>query len=116
MDVYLNTSLEKLNYVLSVLGFTFKHRRKYIWSQLREPGGRMHAQFVRLDSGEIYLDLHFDKTLHAFFINVDYKIKPGQYFSKYLKPILENNNIKYRTQEVNWLTRKNKAIFTGLRI
>lgn len=102
--------------IIKELGFEIKKKKKYYWCSLRQEGGRIHLQFTELSNGEIYVDLHFDKTLHLFFINVDYKEKPAKYFFEYLKPILESQQIEFRVQDVNWFSRKNKAILTGLRI
>jgi len=68
-------------------------------------GGRYHILFEFIDS-KTFCDFHFDNTFHLIGTGADYGKKPK----------LDKRNISYKTKEVNWFTRRNKAIITGFRL
>jgi len=115
MDLYINTTLEKLVEIYKSLGFKVTKKNKYFSAKLKRPGGRFHAMFANLED-KVYCDFHFDNTIHCLFFGVDYKKKPKQFFEEKLRKIFESQKIQFEIKEVNWFTRKNKAIFRGFHL
>lgn len=115
MDLYLNTNPNELATIFRTLNFEVGEEATHFYARLETTGGRFHAMFAELE-GKVYCDLHFDGKKHKYFFGVDYKKKPREFFEKYLRDILENKNVAYEVRQVNWFTRRNRAMSGGFRL
>jgi len=77
--------------------------------------GRYHFMY-ELIAGEVFCDFHFDNKIHGIGMGADYGKKPEEYFKKNLEVLFKKLDSTYRTKTVNWFTRRNKAIITGMEI
>lgn len=77
--------------------------------------GRYHFMYELID-GEVFCDFHFDNKIHGIGMGADYGGKPEEYFDNHLKVLFKQLDPTYKTKTVNWFTRRNKAIITGMRI
>ena len=115
MDLYIHTTREKLGKIFEKLGFRVYHGKEYSGAILKKKWGRFHAKFTELNN-KIYCDFHFDLWIHLSFLGVDYNLRPKKFFEENIKKTLHNHKIKYVTKEVNFLSRRNRAIFLGFRL
>src|SRR6266851_3845092 len=114
MDIYLNTTVKNLEKLLKSKNFTIKWKKNHFSAMSYVPNGRYHLLYLLLD-GKVFCDFHFDNKIHGIGFGADYGTKPEGYFTEHLKEVLDQLKISYETRHVNWFTRKNKAIITGLR-
>lgn len=115
MDIYVDAKPIVVKKILYDLGFDLNKGNKYFSAYRKTSNGRYHILFSHLEK-QTFIDFHFDKIFHLFFIGVDYKFKPEQFFYKEIKPVFDSMKITCVTEKVNWFTRKNKAILTGLSV
>jgi hypothetical protein len=115
MDIYINTTVDIVGNLLLTKGFTIKRKKNHFSAIYAVPWGRYHMLYELID-GEVFCDFHYDNKLHGIGLGADYGKKPDVYFNIYLKDLLEQDNIAYTVKKVNWFTRRNMAIVTGLRM
>ena len=115
MDIFINTTTSKFESLLTELNFKILKKRKCWDARLSVSDGRFHAMFCFV-AGRLYCDFHFDKKFHFLFLGNDHKTRPGIFFREQLVGLLIRERIIYEIVEDNWLTRKNKAIFSGFRL
>jgi len=115
MDLYIYANLEELTKIFRLLDFKVSKKNIYFSAKLKTPRGRFHAMFSEL-TNRIYCDLHFDNKIHFLLFGVDYKIKPLRFFKERMEVILENRGIYFEIKDVDWFTRRNKAILRGFRL
>lgn len=115
MDLYIEGRLTEIIKIFRLLGFEITKKNKYFSAKLKQPNGRFHIMFSKFEN-KIYCDFHFDYTIHLLFLGVDYKKKPKEFFERNLRKILENKKIPFKIDEVDWFTRRNRAIFSGFRL
>ncbi len=115
MDIYLNAKIDLTKKVLTETGFTLKHKKNYYSATKNAKQGRYHL-LLKHFKGTTYCDFHFDYKLHFLGFGVDYNLVPKAFFRDKLKKILDQRNITYKTEKVNWFTRRNKAILTGFKL
>jgi hypothetical protein len=115
MDIYINTTIDKIEQILKEKSFTIKRKSNHFSAMQYVKDGRYHFMYNAINN-EIFCDFHFDNKIHGIGMGADYGKKPEEYFKQNLQPILENLKLKYTTKRVNWFTRRNKAIITGMRI
>ena len=115
MDLYVRTTEEELKKILACLGFEITEMGEYFDAKLKEPSGRLHAMFTKLNC-RVYCDLHYDNKKHKWFIGVDYKDRPKNFFEDKLKKALQEKDIEFEVKKVNWITRRNKAISKGFKL
>jgi hypothetical protein len=114
MDIYITTTPELFEKLLKKKDFEITWKKNHFSAMHHVSRGRYHILYLKRD-GKIFCDFHFDNKIHGIGMGADYGVKPEAYFDKYLKNELKLNNIGYETRHVNWFTRKNKAIITGVR-
>lgn len=114
MDIYISTTVDVIESLLLAKGFSIKHKRNHFSAIYPVTWGRYHMLYDLID-GKVFCDFHYDNKLHGIGLGADYGKKPEAYFDEHLKEELEKNNIAYTVKRVNWFTRRNRAIVTGLR-
>ncbi len=114
MDIYVTTTIENFENLVKKQNFTIKWKKNHFSAMSTVPKGRYHILYMLLD-GKVFCDFHYDNKIHGIGFGADYRTKPEKYFTKHLKEKLDQLTISYQIQHVNWFTRKNKAIITGLR-
>lgn len=57
-------------------------------------GGRYHIIYLLLEK-KVFIDFHFDNTIHGIGMGADYGKKPEEYFTVHLKRELDSLNISY---------------------
>jgi len=114
MDIYLNSKIETLETILRKQNFTITWKKNYFSAMRKVPKGRYHILYLLRD-GKVFCDFHYDNKIHGIGMGANYGTKPEEYFTKYLKEAFDKQKIFYEIHHVNWFTRKNKAIVTGLR-
>ena len=78
---------------------------------------RLHLLMRELEPQKIYCDLRFDGLLHFLRLGVDYRKIPADFYEHVLREKLESNGFQSKVMGgFSWLTRKNKALGTGLRL
>ena len=115
MDIYINTTVDVIESLLLAKGFSITRKKNHFSAIYAVPWGRYHILYELID-GVVFCDFHYDNKLHGIGLGADYGKKPEAYFDVHLKEELEKDNIAYRVKRVNWFTRRNRAIITGLRI
>lgn len=114
MDIYVNTTVEKIEQILKDKNFTITQKSNHFSAMQYVKDGRYHFMYAVIDN-ELFCDFHFDNKIHGIGMGADYGKKPETYFDKNLRPIFETLKLKFWTKRVNWFTRRNKAIITGMR-
>src|ERR1700742_35876 len=114
MDIYIDTQLEILKKMLINKHYTITWKKNHFSATKHIHNGRYHILYLLLD-GQIFCDFHYDNKIHGIGMGADYGTKPEKYFEMHLKEKLDKQKISYEVHQVNWFTRKNKAIITGLR-
>jgi hypothetical protein len=114
MDIYLNTDPETLKKILIEKNFAIKWKKNHFSAICNVSNGRYHMLYLALN-GRVFCDFHYDNKIHGIGLGADYGTKPESYFARFFKNVLNGHHISYRIHQVNWFTRKNKAIITGVR-
>ena len=115
MDIYINTNVEKIGQLLKEKGFVIERKKNHYSAMYYITSGRYHFMYELIDE-VIFCDFHFDNKIHGIGMGADYGRQPEEYFEKNLKILFKQLDPAYKTKTVNWFTRRNKAIITGLRI
>ena len=115
MDIYINTNVNKIGQLLKEKGFVIKRKKNHYSAMHYVSHGRYHFMYELID-GEVFCDFHFDNKIHGIGMGADYERKPEEYFEKHLKVLFKQLDLTYKTKTVNWFTRRNKAIITGMKI
>ncbi len=114
MDIYINTTVTNIEQILKEKNFTITQKSNHFSAMYYVKDGRYHFMYKLID-GKVFCDFHFDNKFHGIGMGADYGKKPEVYFEKHLQPSFEKLKLKFMTKSVNWFTRKNKAIITGMR-
>ena len=114
MDIYLTATVQQFQNLLEKKKFSSNWKKNHFSAMQYDSGGRYHILFLELD-GKVFCDFHYDNKIHGIGMGADYGKRPENYFEKNLKNDLEKMKIKYQIKQVNWFTRRNKAIITGFR-
>ena len=116
MDIEIKGSLEAVAEVLRGIGFKVVFNKNKIEAKLKKGWGRYHILGITASSESIYLDVHWDAPFHFIFLGVDYGRRPRTICNE----ILVRANKKGLKSEVkggtDWFSRRNKAIFRGIKI
>ena len=115
MDLYLKMPVDQIISIFDSLNFQVLSKKQHYEARFNIGFGRYHAKFALLDD-TIYCDFHFDYTLHFMFLGVDFQRRPETFFTEKLKPLFYFHSVEYHTQSVNWLTQRNRAMVTGLKL
>ena len=115
MDIYINTNVNKIEKLLKEKRFVIKRKKNHYSAMYSINSGRYHFMY-ELIQGEVFCDFHFDNKIHGIGMGADYGSKPEEYFDKHLKVFFKQLDPTYKTKTVNWFTRRNRAIITGMRI
>lgn len=115
MDLYAKTTEEIFSSILESIGFCIQRRNSHSECEKRDGAWIIDAKFAN-EQNMIYCDLHYERAAHFLFFGVDYKKRPHNFFTRNIKKILEERQIPYTIRTVNWFTRRNRAVFRGLKL
>jgi hypothetical protein len=117
MDIIIKGTLTSVVKILERIGFLIERRNGYLAGSWRKNGGRMHILLTQCSESDVYCDLHWDRSVHFLAFGVDYNRRPHRFYDDVLRGELQSNGlISEVTGGFSWLTRRNKALTTGLKI
>lgn len=117
MDLEIRGNIAKIAEFLREMGFEVSIKRnKILEAKMREGRGRIHVLGIEINKSKVYLDVHWDSLIHIAFLGVDYAKKPREISKKILIQAAKNQMEGKIIGGMSWRTRKNKAIFRGIKI
>lgn len=118
MDLEIEASLIQVKKLLEKVGFEkVEIKKNGILEAIMSDGwGRFHVLGIRIEKGKVYLDIHRDSLIHFAFIGVDYKSRPRQICEKICKTGEIMGMKCFIIGGTSWFSRKNKALFRGIRL
>ena len=118
MDLEMEMSLHELAELLKELGFNNVTVRDddTLEAKKRAGWGRIHILAKEIETGKVYVDVHWDAFLHFLMLGVDYAKRPKEICEKILNKATEKGKKGKIIGGTSWFNRKNKAIITGIKI
>lgn len=117
MDLELETNIQELAKLLEEIGFEeVKVERGILAAKVKMGWGRVHVLAKETDINKVYIDIHWDASIHFIMFGVDYAKRPKKVCETIVGK-MSGKGVKGRIiGGTSWFNRKNKAVISGLKI
>ena len=91
-------------------------RNEFLEAVKRSNYGRIHVLAKKIAVRKIYVDIHWDFLIHFLMFGVDYAKRPKNVCQTLIEKVRRMGRAAKIIGGTSWFNRKNKAIFSGIRI